>query len=78
MLVAGINIGAVVAGVIGARKPQYDIWGNAVNVASRMDSTGLVDHVQVRMRTRDIITVGGFYCLLSFVIAYRLYPGPPL
>ena len=35
------------AGVIGARKPQYDIWGNAVNVASRMDSTGLIDHIQV-------------------------------
>lgn len=35
------------AGVIGARKPQYDIWGNAVNVASRMDSTGILDHIQV-------------------------------
>lgn len=44
----GINIGPVVAGVIGARKPQYDIWGNAVNVASRMDSTGLLDHIQVK------------------------------
>lgn len=44
----GINIGPVVAGVIGARKPQYDIWGNAVNVASRMDSTGVHDHIQVK------------------------------
>ncbi|ELT87487.1 hypothetical protein CAPTEDRAFT_155468 [Capitella teleta] len=43
----GINMGPVVAGVIGARKPQYDIWGNAVNVASRMDSTGKSDSVQV-------------------------------
>lgn len=43
----GINVGPVVAGVIGARKPQYDIWGNAVNVASRMDSTGVVDKIQV-------------------------------
>lgn len=43
----GMNIGAVVAGVIGARKPQYDIWGNTVNVASRMDSTGLPNHMQV-------------------------------
>uniref|UniRef100_A0A672KZK3 adenylate cyclase n=1 Tax=Sinocyclocheilus grahami TaxID=75366 RepID=A0A672KZK3_SINGR len=35
----GLNIGPVVTSVIGARKPQYDIWGNTVNVASRMDST---------------------------------------
>lgn len=60
MFVAGINIGPVVAGVIGARKPQYDIWGNAVNVASRMDSTGLVDHVQVRMRSRDVTDFDSF------------------
>lgn len=43
----GLNIGPVVAGVIGARKPQYDIWGNTVNVASRMDSTGVPDRIQV-------------------------------
>jgi hypothetical protein len=47
LLFVGINVGHVVAGVIGARKPQYDIWGNTVNVASRMDSTGLPNHTQV-------------------------------
>ncbi|UYV66151.1 ADCY5, partial [Cordylochernes scorpioides] len=42
----GLSLGPVVAGVIGAKKPQYDIWGNAVNVASRMDSTGELDKIQ--------------------------------
>lgn len=45
----GLNIGPVVAGVIGARKPQYDIWGNTVNVASRMDSTGVPERIQVTL-----------------------------
>lgn len=47
----GINVGPVVAGVIGAKKPQYDIWGNTVNVASRMESTGKPDLVQVNHYT---------------------------
>ncbi|KAG5668068.1 hypothetical protein PVAND_016024 [Polypedilum vanderplanki] len=51
----GINIGTVVAGVIGSRKPQYDIWGNAVNVASRMDSTGVLDNIQVTEEVYDIV-----------------------
>ena len=44
---AGLNHGPAIAGVIGARKPQYDIWGDTVNVASRMDTSGLSDHIQV-------------------------------
>lgn len=35
-------------------KPQYDIWGNSVNVASRMDSTGVLDKIQVRERWREM------------------------
>ncbi|KAI4480564.1 hypothetical protein M0804_010117 [Polistes exclamans] len=56
----GINIGPVVAGVIGARKPQYDIWGNAVNVASRMDSTGILDRIQVTREVHDILLAKGY------------------
>lgn len=48
------------AGVIGARKPQYDIWGNAVNVASRMDSTGILDNIQVTQEVYDILSAKGY------------------
>jgi class 3 adenylate cyclase len=44
---SGINHGPITAGVIGARKPHYDIWGNSVNVASRMESTGKAGCIQV-------------------------------
>ncbi|XP_033209357.1 adenylyl cyclase 78C-like isoform X2 [Belonocnema kinseyi] len=43
----GISCGPLVGGVIGARKPVYDIWGNTVNEASRMDSTGEMGKIQV-------------------------------
>ncbi|MBI3746408.1 MAG: adenylate/guanylate cyclase domain-containing protein [Chloroflexi bacterium] len=43
----GINCGPVVAGVIGTKKFIYDIWGDTVNLASRMESTGVPGRVQV-------------------------------
>ncbi|XP_078542039.1 adenylate cyclase type 6 [Lissotriton helveticus] len=56
----GLNIGPVVAGVIGARKPQYDIWGNTVNVASRMDSTGVPDCIQVTTDLHQVLADKGY------------------
>ncbi|VDP90603.1 unnamed protein product [Echinostoma caproni] len=43
----GYNFGPVTAGIIGTTKPLYDIWGDTVNVASRMYSTGLPGEIQV-------------------------------
>uniref|UniRef100_A0A9J7YX75 Adenylate cyclase type 4 n=1 Tax=Cyprinus carpio carpio TaxID=630221 RepID=A0A9J7YX75_CYPCA len=64
----GINHGPLIAGVIGAHKPQYDIWGNTVNVASRMDSTGVLDKIQVTEETALVAQRLGFSVTLRGVI----------
>ncbi|XP_072231931.1 adenylate cyclase type 4-like isoform X2 [Leuresthes tenuis] len=64
----GINHGPVIAGVIGAHKPQYDIWGNSVNVASRMDSTGVLDKIQVTDETAQMVQSVGYSVTLRGVV----------
>uniref|UniRef100_A0AAZ3QAR3 Adenylate cyclase type 6 n=1 Tax=Oncorhynchus tshawytscha TaxID=74940 RepID=A0AAZ3QAR3_ONCTS len=82
----GLNIGPVVAGVIGARKPQYDIWGNTVNVASRMDSTGVPDRIQVTTDLHQVLSDIGYVLECRGVVkvkgkgemtTYFLNDGPP-
>uniref|UniRef100_A0A4W6EVL1 Adenylate cyclase type 6 n=1 Tax=Lates calcarifer TaxID=8187 RepID=A0A4W6EVL1_LATCA len=82
----GLNIGPVVAGVIGARKPQYDIWGNTVNVASRMDSTGVPDRIQVTTDLYQVLASKGYVLECRGVVkvkgkgemtTYFLNDGPP-
>ena len=49
----GLHVGPAVAGVIGLKKFIYDVWGDTVNTASRMESTGMPGRIQVTQATYD-------------------------
>ena len=51
----GIHVGPVVAGVVGKKKFAYDIWGNTVNIASRMESNGVPGQVNISSTTYQLI-----------------------
>ncbi|MBK8491790.1 MAG: hypothetical protein IPL49_13110 [Saprospirales bacterium] len=51
----GIHTGSIVAGIVGIKKFAYDIWGDTVNTASRMESNGEVDRVNISKCTYDLV-----------------------
>ncbi len=51
----GIHTGPVIAGIVGIKKFQYDIWGNTVNIASRMESSGFIEKVNISQSTYELI-----------------------
>ncbi len=57
----GVNSGSVVAGIVGVKKFQYDIWGDTVNTAARMESTGEVGKVNISKATYELVK-GEFNC----------------
>lgn len=57
----GIHTGPLVAGIIGDKKFSYDVWGDTVNIASRMESSGLVDKINISKSTYELIS-GLFEC----------------
>ena len=66
----GINSGAIMAGVIGRAKFSYDVWGDPVNVASRMESAGLPDCIQISERTYELVK-DAFICRPRGAIAIK-------
>ena len=86
-IISGISSGPLVSGVIGAKKPVYDIWGiylcyfekykfflanllqsgNTVNVASRMDTTGVNWRIQVPASTAFLLQEKGYECEVKMI-----------
>ena len=51
----GVHTGKVVAGIVGIKKYSYDIWGDTVNIANRMESSGEAGKVNISKDTYELV-----------------------
>jgi class 3 adenylate cyclase len=82
----GIHVGPVIAGVIGEKKFAYDLWGDTVNIASRMETHGLPGQIQTtqavydRLRDqfdfqkRGVVDVKGRGQMVTYLLTRRKAP----
>lgn len=66
----GINSGSVVAGIIGNQRFAYDLWGDAVNVASRMESHGVPGAIQITEATHALVAAQ-FECISRGTVSVK-------